>query len=219
MAKGAVIRFAIELACRGALCSRWPRQSVTAMRSASPSPLTQPLPRVAASAQHAGPDRVVAVDASPDTSEAWTATHASTVRGARARCCVNHVGASPAVLRRRLPPVVPGAEALEVRGLVAPAVDLRHDVVDVGGGTTAGRASVLASTGTPDGAAAAAPDACCQSAPYPRCVVVPPPQATQRPGRDVTRRQPGQGCAVTARPARRARGGRGPCPARTPRRG
>ena len=59
----------------------------------------------------------------------------------------------------------------------------------------------------------------CQSAPYPRCVVVPPPQATQRPGRDVTRRQPGQGWAVTARPAPRARGGRGPCPGRTPRRG
>lgn len=45
-----------------------------------------------------------------------------------------------------------------------------------------------------------------QSDPYPRCVVVPTPQATQRPGRDVTRRQPGHGCAVTipARPRRRA---------------
>jgi hypothetical protein len=81
----------------------------------------------------AGSDRVVAVVASPDTSEAWTATHASTVRGARARCCVNHVGAPLTFLRCRLLPVVPGAEALEIGGVVAPAVGLGNDVVDVGG--------------------------------------------------------------------------------------
>lgn len=57
------------------------------------------------------------------------------------------------------------------------------------------------------------------SAPYPRCVVVPPPQDRQRPRRDVTRRQPGHGCAVTARRGRRARGGPAPCRVRTPRRG
>jgi len=44
----------------------------------------------------------------------------------------------PAILGRRLQPVVAGAQRLQIRRLVAAAVDLRHDVVDAGRGAPAG---------------------------------------------------------------------------------
>jgi hypothetical protein len=50
----------------------------------------------------------------------------------------DHVGTPPPVKPRRLATVVPSAEALEIGWLVPAAVDLGHDVVDIGSGTTAG---------------------------------------------------------------------------------
>ena len=90
-------------------------------------------------------------------------------------------------------PMADGAERLEVGEVVAPAMDLGHDVVDVGGLSSTRRVSPACFHWQ-----AGWRSSCCarrlrQSLPYPRCVVVPPPHATQRPGREVMRGEFGQG--------------------------
>lgn len=91
--------------------------------------------------------------------------------------------------------MVPSAEAPQVGELVRAAHDLRDDVVDVARGPPAG-----AGVRRPLPLAGGVPEQLLRLTfppvrSVPRCVVVQPPPATQRPGREVSRRQPEQGWA------------------------